>query len=96
MYVLIELYHECKTDYITVNLVGTYETFNDFDKALAHEVESRRRTDGFEDDWALYPNRGWVRNESLDTWEWMSFTTDGSIPINYTVSAFEFGFDEED
>ncbi len=33
MYVLIELYHECKTDYITVNLDGTNETFNDFDKA---------------------------------------------------------------
>jgi len=81
MYVLVSFYRKHDKNEIKANLVGIYETFDEYDDAIAHEVESRRKTDGFE--WALYPNRGWVMNESADTWEWLSFSTDadGDLPL---------------
>ena len=95
MYALIQTYHECKTSEIEVSVAGAYETFFDAHTAMKQAIDACRALHS-DCRWDVYGNDGYVENESFDRWEWMVLDTDGKMHGLYTVSAYEFGFDEEE
>lgn len=96
MYVLVQMYHECKTTEIEVNVAGVYDTFAEAHASLECAVAMRR---GLEEScdprWAVYGNEGYVVNELFNRWEWMVLNADKKMGGLYVVCAYEFGFDEE-